>query len=202
MKERIASYFDTLDRAIRGVECTGRDGAPVALDQAFRAVWDMAHAAHAGGNKIMFIGNGGSAGISSHLAIDFSKNGGLRAAAFNDSAALSCLGNDLGYESVFAQQIEWHGRPGDLLIAISSSGQSPNILNGVRAARDKHCKVVSFSGFACDNPLRRTGEVNFYVGHRVYGFVELAHLALIHAILDLETGWTPAELCRSRQGAT
>ena len=58
----------------------------------------------------MFVGNGGSAGICSHLAIDFSKNGGLRAMAFNDPSALTCLGNDLGYENVFAKQIEFHGR--------------------------------------------------------------------------------------------
>ena len=83
----------------------------------------------------MFVGNGGSAGIASHLAIDFSKNGGMRAMAFNDPSALTCLGNDLGYENVFAKQIEFHGRAGDLLIAISSSGRSPNILNAVKAAR-------------------------------------------------------------------
>ena len=72
----------------------------------------------------MFVGNGGSAGIASHLAIDFSKNGGLRSLAFNDASALTCLGNDLGYENVFAKQIDFHARAGDLLIAISSSGRS------------------------------------------------------------------------------
>ena len=95
-----------------------------------------AHEAHNAGNKIIFIGNGGSAGIASHLAIDFSKNGGLRALAFNDPSALTCLGNDLGYENVFAKQLEFHARPGDLLIAISSSGTSPNILSAVKEARD------------------------------------------------------------------
>ena len=73
----------------------------------------------------------GAPEFASHLAIDFSKNGGLRAMAFNDAAALTCLGNDLGYENVFAKQIEFHGRGGDLLMAISSSGRSPNILEAV-----------------------------------------------------------------------
>jgi D-sedoheptulose 7-phosphate isomerase len=116
------------------------------------------------GNKIIFVGNGGSAGIASHLAIDFSKNGGLRSLAFNDASALTCLGNDLGYENVFAKQLDFHARPGDLLIAISSSGRSPNILNAVKAARAHDCKVVTFSGFTEENDLRKTGDVNFYIG--------------------------------------
>ena len=120
------------------------------------------------------------------MAIDFSKNGGMRATAFGDSAALTCLGNDFGYDSVFARQIEWHGRAGDVLIAISSSGKSPNILNGVRAAQSQGARIVTFSGFREDNPLRRAGDVNFYVRAMEYGFVEVAHQAILHAILDID----------------
>ena len=83
----------------------------------------------------MFIGNGGSAGIASHIAIDFSKNGGTALAGVQRPPALTCLGNDFGYEHVFAKQIEIHAPAGDLLIAISSSGRSPNILAAVAAAR-------------------------------------------------------------------
>lgn len=140
---------------------------------------------HDAGNTILFIGNGGSAAIASHMAIDFCKAGKLRARAFNDPCALTCLGNDYGYEYIFSSQIECHARPGDLLIAISSSGQSPNILHGVKAARERQCSVVTFSGFAPDNPLRQMGDVNFYVGSKAYGLVEVAHLALLHGILDL-----------------
>jgi len=150
-----------------------------------------AHDAHDAGNKIIFVGNGGSAGIASHLAIDFSKNGGLRALAFNDASALTCLGNDLGYENVFAKQLEFHARPGDVLVAISSSGRSPNILGAVKMARQRDCKVVTYSGFSENNDLRRTGDVNFYVRgqDKEYGFVEVAHLALCHAVLDIDMGW-------------
>ena len=86
-------------------------------------------------------------GIASHMAVDFSKNGGMRSTAFGDGAMLTCLGNDLGYENVFAQQVELQGRPGDVLIAISSSGKSPNILSGVEAARARQARIVTFSGF-------------------------------------------------------
>ena len=96
---------------LRDAEVTDRAGRAIGAG-ATACAWfaTLAHKAHDGGNKIMFIGNGGSAGIASHLAIDFSKNGGLRALAFNDPSALTCLGNDLGYENVFAKQIEFHAR--------------------------------------------------------------------------------------------
>jgi D-sedoheptulose 7-phosphate isomerase len=191
MQDRIGPYFETLHRVIRDAECSDAEGAAMALADAFQRVRGLAHAAQRHGNKLMFIGNGGSAGITSHLATDFSKNGGLRSTAFNDGAVLTCLGNDLGYENVFAKQIEWHGREGDVLVAISSSGRSANILKGVMAARDHGCAVVTLSGFADDNALRRLGDVNLYVRSPFYGFVEVAHLALLHAILDLDMGWTP-----------
>jgi D-sedoheptulose 7-phosphate isomerase len=191
MQDRIGAYFDALNRLTREAECTDRSGTGLTLAKAFERVRADAHAAHDRGNKLMFIGNGGSAAIASHNAIDFSKNGGLRSTAFNDGAVLTCLGNDFGYEYVFAKQIEWHGREGDLLIAISSSGRSENILKAVGAAREKACRVVTLSGFGDDNPLRKLGDVNFYVRAAAYGLVEVAHLSLIHAILDLDMGWTP-----------
>ena len=150
-------------------------------------------ATHDTGNKLMFIGNGGSAGIASHMAIDYSKNGGIRSLAFNDGAALTCIGNDLGYDNVFAKQVDLHARPGDLLVAISSSGKSMNILKAADTARERGCTVYTFSGFGADNPLRTYGDLNFYVNSGEYGFVEISHLALIHSILDLEMGWGKAE---------
>jgi D-sedoheptulose 7-phosphate isomerase len=134
----------------------------------------------------MFIGNGGSAGIASHMAIDFSKNGRMPAMAFNDGAALTCLANDFGYEEVFARQMHFHARRGDLLVAISSSGRSQSILRAVDAAREIGCSVITMSGFEPTNPLRAMGEVNFYVARSEYGIVEVAHTALIHAVVDLK----------------
>lgn len=188
-RDQVGNYFSTLFDLIAKTEVTDRGGRPLTLAEGFDYVRRAAREAHARGNKIMFIGNGGSAGISSHLAVDFSKNGGLRALAFNDGAMLTCLGNDLGYENVFAKQLEFHARRHDLLIAISSSGKSPNILKAVAAARTMECGVVTFSGFTESNDLRRSGDANFYVRSQAYGFVEVAHLALCHAILDIEMGW-------------
>jgi len=193
VRERLDRYFATLSDALHGAEATDRAAKGMPLADGCEWVRKAAHETHNAGNKIIFVGNGGSAGIASHLAIDFSKNGGLRSLAFNDASALTCLGNDLGYENVFAKQLDFHARPGDLLIAISSSGRSPNILNAVKAARTHDCKVVTFSGFTEGNDLRKTGDVNFYVKSHEYGFVEVAHLALCHAVLDIDMGWGQAK---------
>ncbi len=189
LREKLDRYIGTLEGLLRGAEVTDRQARPLPLEEGCEWVRKAAHETHDAGNKIMFVGNGGSAGIASHLAIDYSKNGGMRSLAFNDASALTCLGNDLGYENVFAKQLDFHARAGDLLIAISSSGRSPNVLAAVKMARTRDCRVVTYSGFTEDNDLRRTGDVNFFVRSREYGFVEVSHLALCHAVLDIDMGW-------------
>ena len=184
------AYFSALHRHLTTMQASNATGEVVPLDTAVHWMIEAARNAHASGNKLMFIGNGGSAGICSHMAADYSKNGGLRATAFNDASFLTCLSNDLGYDHVFAKQIELHARAGDLLVAISSSGRSTNILNGVLAARAVGCGVVTLSGFTPDNPLRGVGDMNFYVESGEYGFVEMSHLGLCHCILDISMGWS------------
>ena len=177
-------YFSTLGRLAVATQTTSADGTAIDVNGALAWMMEQAEGARSKRNKLMVVGNGGSAAIASHIAIDYTKNGGIPTQAFNDGAALTCLGNDLGYENVFARQIEMFGRPEDLLIAISSSGRSPNILAAVRAARATGCSVVTLSGFDADNPLRRMGDLNFYVASHQYGFVEITHLGLCHAVLD------------------
>jgi len=187
-KADLQNYFLTLSDLLCRVEVTSKNGARVEFADAATAVMAAARAAHAAGNKLIFVGNGGSAAIASHMATDYSKNGGVRSLALNDGSMLTCLGNDLGFDHVFAKQIELHARAGDLMIAISSSGRSPNILNAVDAAEAAGCTIASMSGFTPDNPLRRRGAWNFYVASDRYGFVEIGHLTICHAILDFLCG--------------
>ena len=133
---------------------------------------------------LFFVGNGGSAAIASHMAADWLKNGNVAAQCFNDGALTTCLSNDLGYDQVFAKPLSLHGRQGDVLFAISSSGNSPSILNASKAAYHVGMYVVTLSGFRPDNPLRNMGDVNFYVPSDRYGIVEVCHHAICHAILD------------------
>jgi D-sedoheptulose 7-phosphate isomerase len=184
----ICSYFTVLSEYLTETAVTSASGEALELAEAVNRIIAQARHTHAAGNKLIFVGNGGSAAIASHMATDYSKNGDIRSLALNDSSMLTCLGNDLGYERVFAKQIELHARPDDLVIAISSSGRSPNILAAVKAARAAKCEVVTFSGFAPDNPLRSLGDINFYIASDRYGFVEIGHLTICHAILDFICG--------------
>ncbi|MDD5560566.1 MAG: SIS domain-containing protein [Candidatus Omnitrophica bacterium] len=140
------------------------------------------------GNKVMIVGNGGSASIASHIATDFVKNLSIPALSFSDSSLLTCLSNDLGYEKVFSAPIGVLAKKGDILFAISSSGKSRNILNAVSEGKKAGCFVISLSGFSANNPLRRSGNINFYAPSLSYGDVEIAHLALCHSIVDILCG--------------
>jgi D-sedoheptulose 7-phosphate isomerase len=184
----IRRYFTTLSDHLVDAAATSAAGQAVPMAEAVNQVMALARRTHAAGNKLIFVGNGGSAAIASHMATDYSKNGDVRAIALNDSSMLTCLGNDLGYDRVFAKQIELHARPDDLIVAISSSGRSANILNAVKGARAAKCAIVTLSGFSADNPLRRLGDINFYIDSVRYGFVEIGHLTICHAILDFICG--------------
>lgn len=184
----VRRYFSALSAYLTDTAVTMLSGQSLEMAEAVNQVMALARRTHAAGNKLIFVGNGGSAAISSHMATDYSKNGDVRAMALNDTSMLTCLGNDLGYERIFAKQIELYARADDLVIAISSSGRSANILNGVKAARAAKCAIVTFSGFTPDNPLRRLGDLNFYINSDRYGFVEIGHLTICHAILDFICG--------------
>ncbi len=188
-RSNVGAYFATLGAMEHRMSATDADGNALDVPAVMAHVIGRAQTAHDAGKKVMFIGNGGSSTIASHMAEDYTKAGNIRTLAFNDPAFLTCLGNDLGFDQVFAKQIEMFAQEGDVLIAISSSGNSQNILNGVIEAKKKGCYVMTLSGFEPDNLLRNLGDVNVYVPSCEYGFVEITHLAVCHAMLDIARGW-------------
>ena len=98
------------------------------------------------------------------------------------------LANDNGFETVFEWPIDFWVERDDLVLTVSSSGQSENILRGVRKSVERGCHVITLSGFSPDNPLRKLGDLNFYVQSDVYGYVELAHATLTHFMTDQAIG--------------
>ena len=182
MKERLDRYFAELASLPARFVVTDGSGQGVAVEDFFARSIELARAAHDAGRKLMFVGNGGSSTIASHMAEDFTKSVGIRALAFNDPAFITCLGNDLGFETIFEKQIEMFAQAGDVLVAISSSGNSENILRAAAAARAAECTVLTLSGFGADNALRRLGDLNLYVPCSEYGFVEVTHSAACHAL--------------------
>lgn len=167
------------------IQATNFKRGSINLEKAIMQVCELILRQNRKGRKVVIVGNGGSASIANHIVTDLVKNLKIPALSFSDSSLLTCLSNDLGYEKVFSAPISVLAKRGDILLAISSSGKSRNILNAVAQSRKKGCFVISFSGFSANNPLRRSGNINFYVPSSSYGAVEIAHLALCHAIVDI-----------------
>jgi D-sedoheptulose 7-phosphate isomerase len=133
---------------------------------------------------VYVIGNGGSAGIASHFCTDLLRTLEIGAATFSDANILTCFANDFGYENVYKFPLMRNLRSKDLLVAISSSGQSPNILSAAQLAHDRKAPVVSLTGFLPQNPLRKLGDLNFWIDSSDYGLVETGHFFLLHTIVD------------------
>jgi len=152
------------------------------------AVRDLLFCAKAEGRKLMLAGNGASASIASHLAVDFTKQAGVTAMSFNEPNLITAFANDYGYENWVMQAVRHYGQPGDVALLISSSGKSPNIVNAARSAKESGIKVVTLSGFAPDNPLRALGDVNLWVDSRAYNVIECVHMIWLTAICDMVIG--------------
>ncbi|MCI8982156.1 MAG: SIS domain-containing protein [Hungatella sp.] len=134
--------------------------------------------------QVFFLGNGGSAAIASHMTADFMKNGGMNTYSLYDNSVTTCMGNDYGYEYIFSRPMEFLVKEHDLVVAISSSGKSKNILYAIEAAKKKHAEVITFTGFKPDNKARQLGDINVYVPCEKYGIVESIHNLILQQIVD------------------
>jgi D-sedoheptulose 7-phosphate isomerase len=135
--------------------------------------------------RVFFIGNGGSNAICSHMMEDFAKILKYEAFAFSDPALITCFSNDYGYENAMAEWLKVYFKPGDVLVAISSSGNSANINNAVDHVNSIQGDIITLSGFKIDNKLSKKGKINFYLNSTSFGIVECYHQTIIHSILDI-----------------
>jgi len=136
------------------------------------------------GKKVIIAGNGGSAAMASHVAIDLTKNAKIRAINFNEADLITCFANDYGYEEWVSKSIDFYGDKGDLVILISSSGNSKNIINAAKKAKDMGLTLITLSGFNPDNPLRKIGDLNLFIESKGYNIVEMTHHIWLVAIVD------------------
>jgi D-sedoheptulose 7-phosphate isomerase len=177
-------YVGTASAALRDLAVTTASGTTLTAADGFRHWIEIAHAGRAQGQRIYFIGNGASAMMASHFAADACKNAGLSAMAFNDASLLTAIGNDVTFDEIFALPLGRLARAGDLVVAISSSGNSPNILRALDQARSMALQIVTLTGKGADNRARARGDLNFYVPADRYGWVECAHQLILHYWLD------------------
>lgn len=134
--------------------------------------------------KVILVGNGGSAAMASHVSVDLTKMCKIRAVNFNEADLLTCFSNDYGYENWVQKALSFYADKGDLLICISSSGESRNIINGAKFAKKNGCKVVTLTGFSKKNKVRKIGHVNLWLESQNYNFIEMAHHTWLLSIVD------------------
>ena len=178
-----SAYFTGIARLFERIEVSGPKGAAYPFDEGMAKAVDLVLSLRKGG-KALLIGNGGSAAIVSHMHNDLSKMVGVRAMCLTETPLMTALANDDGYETVFHKPISMWADKGDVLIAVSSSGESNNIVNAAAEAAARGCRLLTMTGFKPGNRLRQMGDVNIFVPDLSYGYVEMTHSVLAHCITD------------------
>ena len=134
--------------------------------------------------KVLIFGNGGSAAIANHFTIDILKNTEIRCVNFNEASTISCLSNDFGYENWVKKSIEYNSDKGDVVIIISSSGESKNMINACKYVKKKKLPLITLTGFKKENSVSKLGLVNFWVDSKIYNHVENTHQFLLLTVVD------------------
>jgi D-sedoheptulose 7-phosphate isomerase len=171
-------------RVIGSTEITDGAGASRAAESGITGMVALFRQLRERGGRLYVIGNGGSAGVASHAVTDFVNVGRLRATTLHDPSLITCMSNDYGYENAFARILSISASPEDVLVAISSSGQSKNICNAATTMRGLGGATITLSGFKRDNPLRALGDTNIWLDSTDYGMVEIGHQFVLHNIAD------------------
>lgn len=181
MNKYVNLFFKTLEQT----QLICKDGRKYDVDKGTDCLMDLFSSHKKNQSNVFFIGNGGSSAIASHMTADFMKNGGMNTYSLYDNALTTCMGNDYGYEYVFSRPLEFLIREGDLLVAISSSGNSANIANAIRVAKEKKAEVLTLTGFEENNQAKQMGDYNLYVPCMEYGIVESIHNLILQEIVDI-----------------
>lgn len=169
---------------LNAVEFSASDGQRLPIDQGFKTVIQFGIDLRRHKKTLFCIGNGASASMGSHFAADLMKNAHIKTAVFTDPALMTAVANDLSFEDVYAHPLSLGAREGDCLLAISSSGRSPNIISALTVAKEMRLTTISLTAMQADNPARSLGDLNIYFPAKSYGLAETVHAALLHCWTD------------------
>lgn len=170
--------------ALRALSARDHQGNVLSHQEAFQLWCHWTLSLRHSGNTVYLVGNGASASMASHMAADLAKNAQVRTQVFTDAALITAIANDISYEDVYAAPLARYLRPGDMLVAISSSGDSPNVVKACRTAMDREAIVVTLSAMGERNRIRSMGNCNFWVPATTYGLAETCHAAVLHFWMD------------------
>ena len=135
--------------------------------------------------KVYIVGNGGSSSMASHVSVDFAKVAGVPSDTFNNANLITCFANDFGHDNWISEAIKAYTNKNDMLILISSSGTSKNIVNAASYCNKNNIPLLTLSGFKSDNPLSKLGDINMHVDSKSYNFIEMSHHIILVAIVDI-----------------
>ncbi|MEM7673175.1 MAG: SIS domain-containing protein [Verrucomicrobiota bacterium] len=178
------NYFSTLSHSLRDLEICDIESAKINSSEGFDRLCELSTDIALRDAQQFMVGNGASAAMANHMCLDWTKNAKVRTRSFANAPLLTAMGNDLGFEHAMSEPLSWYAHPGDLLVTISSSGSSPNIINAIKMARKLKMTVITLSGLNPENPSRSLGDLNIYVSAKTYGMVECAHQVIMHCWLD------------------
>ena len=137
------------------------------------------------GGKVYIVGNGGSSSMASHVSVDFAKVANVPSETFNNSNLITCFANDYGHENWVSEAIKAYMQKNDMIILISSSGTSLNIVNAAKYCKEKKISLITLSGFSNNNPLSKLGNINIHVQSESYNFIEMSHHIILVSIVDI-----------------
>ena len=179
-----SQYFTDIKDALERMIVTDAKGNTLDKDQAFEEWIDESEQRKQRRGVFFFCGNGASATMAEHMSHDCFQNADFQTYTVSETSHITAISNDISYEEVFSYRIGKMLTDKDMVIAISSSGNSPNIVKAIDKANEIGCYVVSVSGKKEDNKIRKMGNLNFYVPLFTYGMVESAHAVLLHSWID------------------
>ncbi len=167
-----------------GIQTTVNGDVPVDCDQAFELWCDSTEDVRLAERVIYLMGNGASASMASHFAADLAKNADLHTQVFTDISLITAVANDMSYEMVFLAPLRRRLKPGDMVVAISSSGNSPNVIKAAEFAVSREATLVTLTAMLPTNALRQLGTLNFWLPANTYGMAETGHAAILHYWMD------------------
>lgn len=179
-----SANINEIGKCLQSISASQAEAGNISVDGAFGIWSDMTVSIKKRKRTIFLIGNGASASMASHVAADLAKNGHVHTEVFSDLSLITAIANDLSYDEVFAEPLRRRMKSGDMLVAISSSGQSLNVLKAVKEARILDGFVVTLTAMKSDNTLASKGDLNFYVPASTYGLAETCHAAVLHHWID------------------
>ena len=135
--------------------------------------------------KVFIVGNGGSSSIASHVSVDFAKVANVPSNTFNNANLITCFANDYGHENWVKEAIKAYTQKNDILILISSSGNSKNIINAAKYCNENNIPLITFSGFDKENNLAKLGNINIHINSKNYNYIEMSHHIILVSIVDI-----------------